>query len=245
MKRHHPMRLLRRRWIPLDVVPAPRPRDRSVVRRTLLRRRICGTCSVPRDGRPASLSYSSCSKAHFGLMVDPFRVNAGGINVPAQRSVLRTSRSAQCVSLRLFVFRIASPPPSAPPLAGVVRAVPSLWSGRRRRPLVELGQHLSRFAAQQGDVALVVDAGQVHPHAQLTRPDLTGGVVGPAADGQQRAVPAGKLSNQRAKRALLGRRCRLQIDQCQLDAMPHRLPKRVFGTPAHDRRPELFVSSAH
>ena len=55
-----------------------------------------------------------------------------------------------------------------------------------------------RFPAQKCDVAMTVYPRQIHPNSQLPRPNFAGGVVGFAANRQQRAVPRRQLLHQRS-----------------------------------------------
>jgi hypothetical protein len=52
------------------------------------------------------------------------------------------------------------------------------------RGVAKLLQNVSRFAAEQCDVALTIDTRQIHPNSQLPRPHFAGDVVGLAAHGQ-------------------------------------------------------------
>jgi hypothetical protein len=58
---------------------------------------------------------------------------------------------------------------------------------------IELLDNPSRLAAQQRDVALAVDAGQIHPYPKLPRPNFAERIVRMTANCDQRSVACGEL----------------------------------------------------
>jgi len=111
--------------------------------------------------------------------------------------------------------------------------------------IAEFLQNASCFTAQQCDIAVAIDPWQVHPHTQLPRPNFAHCVVRLTADGQQRSVPRCQLLNQNPQLRFAVGRSRLQINQCQINAMPDRLPIRIIGRGTNDRGPMFFVRSSY
>ena len=109
----------------------------------------------------------------------------------------------------------------------------STWHSRYCRPISSKCSGPRRIAVRY---RYVRRSGQIHPHPQLPRPDLTGRVVGITTNGQQRPVLAANCSPTVQLRRLFGR-CRLQVNQCQIDSLSHRLAGRVVGRCTYDRCP--------
>ena len=128
-----------------------------------------------------------------------------------------------------------------PPFVFVFLVRPRRSQRQPSRLTTELLQNVSRFTAQKCDVALTVHSRQIHPNTQLPRPHFAGGVVGFAAHGQQRAFARRQLLHQCSQSPLLLCRCRLQINQSQIDSLSHRLADRVVARRTHDRRPVLLM----
>ena len=109
------------------------------------------------------------------------------------------------------------------------------------RGVAKFPQNVSRFTAQECDVALSIHSRLIHPNTQLSRPHFAGRVVGFAAHCQQRTMPCCQLLHECLQPPLLFRRCRLQINQSQIDSLSHRLADRVVARRTHDRRPVLLM----
>ena len=175
-----------------------------------------------------SPSRSSNSSRHVGLIAISLGYSLRYIRCRSHATIIAASRDLVQNS---FVF--------------VQHSVASLFDtglcGCVCRRVAKFPQNGSRFTAQECDVALSIHSRQIHPNAQLPRPHFAGGVVGFAAHCQQRAVPCRQLLHQSFQPPLLLGRCRLQINQSQIDSLSHRLADCVVARRTHDRRPVLLM----
>lgn len=112
-------------------------------------------------------------------------------------------------------------------------------SHRLKRLPAELFHNRSCFAAHHCNVALPVNARQIHPDAQLPRPNLSQCVVRLATHGHQRTTLRCELLDQPPISVFLVGRDRLQIYECQMYSIPRRLPGCLVGRPTYNRCPML------
>lgn len=148
-------RLLRRRCMPRLATSFARPRcARFRTRDATLRRLNCSGGVVTR--RPVSSSSPSNSVQSVDVKGDMVTLSKV---VRLSRASLRSIQNGrQLAPTGRLIRHLLDDLPSSPLPAHV------------RRLVFELLQNASRFAAQQSDVALAVDARQIHPHSQLPRP---------------------------------------------------------------------------
>jgi hypothetical protein len=138
-----------------------------------------------------------------------------------------------------------SPSPDAVFQLSVLSRLPATLSHALHSSATKLLDDGSRLAAQQRDIALTVDARQIHPDSQLARPNLAQRIIWIATNCDQWSIPRGELFDQLAERPFLPRRRRLQVNERKLNPMSHRLPSRIFGGSTHNGRPMFLLCCAN
>ena len=207
---HQATRLFRRWCIPRFATSLDLFRRGCFCTLWLRTRRFDRSGGEPRREPPSSSSPSGSSKSNRDkdVMMQkpfsyPFEPCANGVVCPRWTLLCGTYGALQFQVFK-FAFSI-----------GVMRSLRSRASGL----ITQFLQNVSCFAAQQSDVALAIDARQIHPHAQLPRPHLARCVVRFSAHRQQRAVACRQLLHQAAQQRLAFAGCRLQINQCQINSI--------------------------